>query len=261
MTDHHVDEEASQSGQNGRPKWLWRPASFVVFCLAFVSVYPIAAEYGFVLLFKIICGVLIVFYGIFFLIFLFRFVRALLRNWTGNKAKLRDYEQLVKKVRDHVQLVDELAKWKNAAGKATARAADLEARLATWDRSNLEEGRRRLAGELAARGTKTSFGPIEWAEEDETLVCGAEWSGEIPTPRARYLLRSKTIKGTKAVLKVQAIKEDKTVLFSVESIVSEKYRANLVDSAQSGKPFVGDVEIVSREDDLEMEKEALWPEN
>lgn len=251
MTQHRIDKEVSNSEQKRSPKWLFWPASFAVFCVTFAVAFPTAVEYGFGSLLLVVCIALAVFYGIFGLKFLIRIVGSGCRSWTVNISKVRAYDDLVV----------ELTKWKAAAGEATARANDAEVRLATWDRSNLEEGRRRLTAEIAARETETLFGPIEWAEDGEALVCGAVWSGEMPMVDARYILRTKMMKRTKAVLAVQSIREDRTVIFSVESLVSVKYRSNLIDSTQSGKPSADDIEIVPRGEDQNLGKEALWPEN
>lgn len=273
------------------PAWLWWPITLVLAVGSAVGFYNDAVAANLQWLYWVSVAVLVVFYLAVAAFYLVKLIRWLWRRWSAFSTKARQFDekarqfaeksqQLVEKSRQldeqteqfdeksrqfdeksrqHDELKAELDTWQTAAGEATVRADEAEARVATWNLNSMREGRRRLLGELLASQARTTFRDIEVAVSDEDLIIGARSSGDLPDVAARYLLRSTTLKEPKAVLECVEIRANKTVVFRVLALVSETYRSHLVARASATGSVLTDVEISPREDDLE--EEPIWPEN
>jgi hypothetical protein len=222
----------------------------VAFALALLAGYRDAVDAKVESLYWLAVWLLGSFYAVAAFVFFFRQARRLWQRWTI----VRD------KAREHDDLSSELERWKRAAAQATAHAEDAERLVATRHLDTLLEGRRRLLAEVRAFTTDTSFDSMECAVDDGVLLVGARWSGEAPTIDSRYVLRSITLKATKAVLEIVALREDRTVVFRVDSVISAEYRSLMISQARVAGAVPSGVEIVPR-DEENFGREALWPEN
>lgn len=232
-----------------RPTWLWWPITFALAVGGALGFHNDAVEAKLEWLYWAAVWVVAAFYAVVALVYLVIFARRLWRRWT----------EVVEKARLHDEVAAELISWKTAAGEATARALDAEARVATWHLDGLKEGRRRLLGELRASAVRTAFRDVEVAIVGEVLVIGARWSGQLPEVDARYVMRSTTLKEHKAVLECLETRTNRTAVFRVSSVVSESYRSQLFARASAVGSVLTDVEIGPRVDDLK--EEPIWPEN
>lgn len=248
MTDRDR-AELPHKERGPKRKWLGWPISFAVTLATAIGFHNDAVEAGLVGLYWISVILVAAFYALVTVVVLIRLTRRLLSRWTEFAMKARSYDALQA----------ELESWKNSAGEATARADDATARLASWQLDNLNEGRRRVLAELQAATKETSFWDIEVAESSETLVVGARWHGQMPEIDSRYVIQSSTLNRHKAVLECLEVRENQRVVFRVSSVVSNAYRAQLIEVARATAGVLKDVEIAPRTFDLE--KEPIWPEN
>lgn len=249
MTERQTGSGAASAIRARLPKGLLWPATFLIALGTAMSLHRDAVDTKLEWLFWLTVSALGLLYVIVGLIYLTRFLRSSWRRWTEFAEKARGY--------DGVSAA--MARWEGAAGAATARAEDAEQRLKTWHRDTLVEGRRRLLAELEASSTRSTFGDIEVAVVDDVLVVGARWARQSPKTDTRYLMRSGTLRETKAVLEVVEIRQDRTVVFRVAAIASAEYRSSLVSRAQAAGSALANVEIVPR--DKNFEEEPVWPEN
>lgn len=248
MTVHQAADDADGRARNRR--WVWWPASFLVFALALLAGHRDAIDAKLEGPYWIAVWALGLFYAIAAAVFASRYLRRTWRRWTVLRTKAHNHDKLDL----------DLKRWKVAAAEATVRAEDAERRVASWHLDTLEEGRRRLLTEARASLSQTSFSNLDCAEAGDELLIGARWTGDMPLVDARYVLRSTTLKDIKAVLELQAIGEDRTVVFRVDSVKSSTYRSSLISYAHGERAFPSEVEIVPR-DEADLGKEALWPEN
>lgn len=248
MTDRAAPRRA-HGKRSRRAAWIGWPASFALTVGAALTLHKEAVETKLEGLFWAAVFVVGGFYVVVAILYLPRLIR---RGW-------RESVEFLRKARDHDRLQSELAGWKSAAGEATARADDAEARIATSRLAGLKEGRRRVIAELRASAVKTTFRNIEVGMVEGVLVIGAKWSGQVPEVDSRYVLRSVTLLEPKAVLECAELRENKTAVFRVSSVVSDSYRSQLVATASATGGILTDVEVAPRVVDLE--KEPIWPEN
>lgn len=247
MTDR--DKPQASPGDRGHPRrWLWWPISCALAVGGAIAFYNDAVTINVLWLYWLVVYVLVAFYAIAAGFYLFRLGKFVWRRWMA----------LVNKARAHQEISDELARWKKAAAVATARAEDAEERLQTSHYDRLKEGRRRVLAELQAATASTTFKRIEVALSEDLLVIGAKWKNESPQIDARYVLQTKTLKETKAVLECVQLRQNGTALFRIAAVASESYRAALIARSHTGD-VLSDVEIVARTQDLK--EEPIWPES
>lgn len=229
-------------------QWLWAPASAILAALGFLGGYSDAVALGVLPVFWTALWILVAFYG---LVSVLAAIQLILWAW-------RAARRFVAKAGRYDHLEAEIGKLRTAAAMQTARAEDAEAKIESWELDTLREGRRRALAELAAQDTPVTFTDVRVAEVDGQLLIAATAGGYKPSIDARFILQSATFHKVAAVLEAVRLLEDRTVVFRVSSVVSEKYRAELHALAGELGAALPGVEIVPRNSDLG--EEPLWPE-